>query len=236
MADSNGDNETCLIEGSSTLRNVRRDFPEWHLGRSPFVFWALDADIPAVRERVAAAGQHMAGLLLDDYRRQSHITLDLCGFPALAPRHPDDFGAEYLQKQCDALRLAGLSDFEIELGGLSSFSSAPFLSVVDRGGSIAALRKCLAVDGRHRLFGNYVPHVTVGLYADEWPVESVKRRLTGFVSGAALRCRIERVSLMSYSPAEVAGALDVLGDYWFASGEMRWHAAARKMGFPDLPG
>ncbi|MBS1140723.1 MAG: 2-5 ligase family protein [Proteobacteria bacterium] len=234
MADA--DEEICLIEGSSTLRNVRRDFPEWHLGRSPFVFWALDVDLPAVRDRVAMAGQHMAGLLLDDYRRQSHITLDLCGFPAEVQRNPDDFGAEYLQKQCGALRLAGLSDFEIELGGLSSFSSAPFLSVVDRGGNITALRKCLAVDGSHRLFGSYVPHVTVGLYADEWPVEYVKRRLTGFPSGAALSCRIKRVSLMSYSPSEVAGALDLLGDYWFASGEMRWHAAAGKMGFPDFSG
>lgn len=234
MADA--DEEICLIEGSSTLRNERRDFPEWHLGRSPFVFWALDVDLPAVRDRVAMAGQHMAGLLLDDYRRQSHITLDLCGFPAQVPRHPDDFDTAYLWQQFDALRQAGLSEFEIELGGLSSFTSAPFLKVVDREGRIAALRECLAVDGCHRLFGDYVPHVTIGLYADAWPTESVKKRLAGFHSGETLPCRIERVSLMSYSPSEVAGALELLGDYWFALGEMRWHAAAGKMGFPDFLG
>ena len=236
MAEGFADEVACLIDGSHTLRNVRRDFPEWHLGRSPFVFWALDVDIPAVRERVGEAALHLSGLLLDDYRRQSHITLDLCGFPADPPQHADDFGAEFLQKQFAALRQAGLSVFEIELGGLSSFSSAPFLRVGDPGGYLDALRTCLAVEGGHRLFGNYVPHVTVGLYAEAWPVDGIQRRLASFQAEAALSCRIERVSLMSYNPSEVAGPLDTLGDYWFVSGEMRWHAAARKLGFSDFPG
>lgn len=236
MTDSFADDDLCLIEGSSTVRNVRRDFSEWHLGRAPFVFWALDVNIPAVRERVGEAEQHMAGLLLDDYRRQSHVTLDLCGFPAEIPEHADDFGANFLHRQFAALRLADLSDFEIEIARLGSFSSAPFLSVGDERSHIAALRACLAVDGCHSLFGNYVPHVTVGLYADAWPTKDVQQRLASFRPSATVSCRIERISLMSYSPAEVAGALDLLGDYQFSSGEMCWHADAKKMGFSDIPG
>jgi len=214
-----------LIEGTHIVCNVRRDFPEWHLGRSPYVFWALDVDLPAVRGQVARAGAHLAGFLLDGYCRQPHVTLDLCGFHSALPGAVDEFSPALLERQCSALRSAGIPDFEIEVGGLSSFSSAPFLSVVDRGGHLAAVRACLAVDGEPRLFGNYVPHVTVGLYAGAWPVAEIGARLAGFAAGGSTCCRIERISLMAYQPSEVGGPLSCIADYELASGEMRWHAA-----------
>ena len=65
-----------------TLRNERRDFPEWHRGRPHYLLWAIDTDLAAVRARVVAAQRALDGLLLDGYRRQPHITLALCGFPA----------------------------------------------------------------------------------------------------------------------------------------------------------
>lgn len=235
MADGLAEDGDCLIEGSNTLRNVRRDFPEWHQGRTPYVFWALDVDVPSVRARVGAAAKHLAGLLLEDYCRQPHVTLDLCGFPARHPGQPDEFGSAFLQRQFAALRQAALSGFEIELQGLGSFSSAPFLALGDKGGHVAALRTCLAENGAHRLLGHYVPHVTVGLYADAWPTESVHRRLRSFQRGDALSLRIEKLSLMSYRPSEVGGALDTLGDFRFVTGEMQWHPAAEKLGFSDLP-
>jgi hypothetical protein len=43
-------------------------------------FWALDVDTPELRQAVSRAECHLSGLLLDDYRRQPHVTLDLCGF------------------------------------------------------------------------------------------------------------------------------------------------------------
>lgn len=211
-----------LIEGSHTVRNVCRDFPEWHLGRSPYVFWGLDVDFPAVRAQVRRAGEHLAGLLLDSYCRQPHVTLDLCGFPSATPEHADEFAREMLDRQCSALRAARLPAFEIEVGGLASFSSAPFLRVDDQG-QIAALRQCLAVDGQHRLAGDYVPHVTVGLYADAWPVGEIAARFGSYAAGERLRCRIERISLMSYLPSLIGGALSCLADYELSTGEMRWH-------------
>lgn len=214
-----------LIEGSQTLPNVRRDFPEWHRGRAPYVFWALDVDLPAVRAQVALAGAHLDGFLLDGYGRQPHVTLDLCGFPSVIPGRSDEFSPFLLERQCSALCAARIPVFEIEVGRLSSFSSAPFLTVVDRAGHIAAVRACLAVDGQPRLFGDYVPHVTVGLYADAWPVAEVGAKLASFAAGHGTFCRIERISLMAYQPSEVGGPLSCLADYELASGEMRWHAA-----------
>ena len=212
-----------LIEGAHTLRNVCRDFPEWHRGRSPYVFWALDVDFPAVRAQVRRAGDHLSGLLLDSYSRQPHITLELCGFPSHAPAGDDEFSKEMIDRQCSALRAAQVPAFEIIIGGLASFSSAPFLQVADFAGRIAAVRNCLAVDGRHRLLGRYVPHVTVGLYADAWPVTNIAARFGQYVAGEPSHCQIERVSLMSYSPSLIGGELSAVADFHLASGEMRWH-------------
>jgi len=214
-----------LIEGSHTVCNVRRDFPEWHLGRSPYVFWALDVDFPAVRAQVARAGEHLADWLLDGYYRQPHVTLDLCGFPCAVPGRADEFSPALLERQCLALRTACVPVFEIEVGGLASFSSAPFLKVSDRDGQIVAVRECLAMDGQFRLFGEYIPHVTVGLYGGAWPAGELGASLAGFPAGDNANCRIERISLMSYQPSEVGGPLNCLADYWLASGEMRWHGA-----------
>lgn len=213
-----------LIEGSHTVRNVRRDFPEWHLGRSPYFFWALDVDFPAVRAQVARAGEHLAGSLLDGYCRQPHVTLDLCGFRSFEPGRHDEFAPALLARQCSALRAASIPAFEIEIGSLSSFSSAAFLKVFDHGGHIAAVRACLAVDGQFRLFGDYVPHVTVGLYAGAWPAEEIGTRLANYPAADQTYCRIERISLMAYQPSEIAGPLSCIADFELASGEMRWHA------------
>ncbi|NTV71482.1 MAG: 2'-5' RNA ligase family protein [Azonexaceae bacterium] len=211
-----------LIEGSHTLGNVRRDFPEWHLGRSPYVFWGLDVDFPAIRAQVARAAAHLDGYLLDGYGRQPHVTLDLCGFPCPSVGRADEFSPAMLEHQCTALRAACVSAFEIEVGGLSSFSSAPFLSVVDRGGHIAAVRDCLALGGDARLLGDYVPHVTVGLYGGAWPAHEIGARLASFSAGAGIRCLIERISLLAYQPTEIGGPLTCLANFSLDSGEMRW--------------
>ena len=66
---------TAFAAAGQTLQNVRRDFPEWHRGRPRYALWALDVDVAPVREAVAGAASHLDGLLLDNYRRQPHITL-----------------------------------------------------------------------------------------------------------------------------------------------------------------
>lgn len=205
-----------------TLRNEQRDFPEWHLGRPHYALWALEVDIPAIRQRVAAAEGHLSGLLLANYCRQPHVTLSLCGFPSACPEHVDDFGAAALAAQLAALRRAQPRPFDIEVGALASFASAPYLAVQDAGGQIAVLRKCLA-GGSLKDFGDpYVPHVTVGLYADAWPLLEVQTRLASFADREALRLRISGISLLSYASAHIGGALACMAHYDFQSETLHW--------------
>lgn len=210
-----------------TLRNEQRDFPEWHLGRPHYALWALDVDIPALRQRVAAAEKHLSSLLLADYCRQPHVTLSLCGFPSACPQQADDFGAAALAAQLAALRRAQPRPFDIEVGALASFASVPYLAVQDAGGQIAALRECLAGGSLNDSCGTYTPHVTVGLYADAWPMSEVQARLASFAGRQALRLRISGISLLSYASAHIGGALACRARYDFQSETLHWTDSQR---------
>lgn len=201
-----------------TLRNVRRDFHEWHLGRPHYALWAIDVDLPAIRQLSYDAAQRLDGVLLDDYRRQPHITLALCGFPSLQPTHPDDFGPAELERQLDALgQLAG-GPFQVEIGGLASFTSAPFLPVRDVDGGIGQLRYALC-GPRTEPGGPYTPHVTVGLYCGEWPTAPLLERLAAGSEGAVI-CTVTSLSLMCYAASDIGGPLTTLGKFDLA--HKRW--------------
>ncbi len=214
---------TAFRRADHTLQNQRRDFPEWHLGRPRYALWALDVATPPVDRAVARAARHLDGLLLDGYARQPHITLALGGFPSPAPTHPDDYGPAAFDTQVAALRALAAAPFEIDIGGMASFTSAPFLTVGDDEGGIRRLHQALG--GMHP-GGPYTPHVTVGLYGGEWPTTEVLARLDSLTDAPPVRCRIERVSLMSYAAAEIGGPLAILADFHLADGSLHWHGEA----------
>jgi hypothetical protein len=209
-----------------TLRNARGDFSAWHRGRLHYLLWALDVDRAPVRTRVADARHALDGLLLDGYRRQPHVTLALCGFPAQAPSAADEFDAAWLDARVAALRAARIAPFTIEIGTLESFSSAPFLCVQGGGDALDALRACLQPAVGHPQ-GDYVAHVTVGLYAGEWPTAAVASRFAAFRAGPPLRCEITRISLMGYVAEEIGGALFTLADWQLAAQTLQWHDTCR---------
>jgi len=171
-----------------------------------------------------AAQEHLADLLLDHYCRQPHVTLSLCGFPSDSPQHADDFGTDSLRAQVAALQHAQPRSFEIDIGALASFTSAPYLTVSDEAGHITALRDCLVLGDNNEPDGGYTPHVTVGLYAGAWPMPAVLARLLSFVCNEPLRLRIDGISLLSYAAAEIGGPLAPMAHYDFSAGTLQWDA------------
>jgi 2'-5' RNA ligase len=172
---------------------------------------------------VLLAEQHLAGLLLNNYARKSHITLCVCGFLSDKAKQIDDFGASLLDIQLANLNQLNLTPFEIEIDALASFSSAPFLHVKDASNCIAALNECLNLGMPHDQQDKYIPHITVGLYADAWLSDEVNIKLDSFARTDAVRCKVNRISLMSYNPAEIGGALRTIADYVFAQAKIQWH-------------
>lgn len=204
-----------------TVRNVRRDFVEWHLGRPAYSLWAPDFDTTAVLPHMQAAQSQLADLLLDGYTRQPHITLGLCGFPSDSPVHTDDFGPELIEVQVQAMRQLGLAPFEIEIGGLDTFTSVPYFTVHEASGQLAALRACFEKSGSHAVASDYVPHVTAGLYADAWPLASVQARLRRCVLPEPVRVPVHGISLLSYQAADIGGPLKCLARYAFGGDGLR---------------
>lgn len=205
-----------------TLRNERRDFPEWHLGRMHYALWALEVDTASVRQRVQAAQDHLGAYLLQGYCRQAHITLGLCGFLSPTPQHGDDFGPAALQVQLAALRQAKLQAFELAIGGLQSFSSVPYLTVQGPPNALQTLRQCLASGAINSPPGQYTPHVTVGLYAGVWPLSQLQAEFDRFADRAELELPVRGLSLMSYAASEIGGPLQTLARFDLKSATLHW--------------
>ena len=183
-----------------------RDFPEWHHGRETYAVWILPMEDEAIWETFEAAREHLDGYLLEPYRRQPHITLFVCGFLVDRPQYNDDFTHAQLQVQFRALEPANIAHFVIEIGGLNSFASAPFLEVHDPEGGIARLRDILSRGAPEFRTTPYTPHLTVGLYADAFPSEEVMKRLANF-SRTPIRWEVNQVTLVTYKAQEFAGKL-----------------------------
>ncbi len=208
-----------------TVKNIRRDFPEWRKGRLHYAFWALDVDVPAVRAQVLAAERHLEPFLHTGYCRQPHVTLGICGFLSDKTQHADDYDASSFQAHVAALRSLQLQPFSIEVGTLASFASAPFLHVKDRSNQLSQLHQCLhslEVDPNY----HYEPHVTVGLYAEAWPTASVSKVLDAFPQHHVTDHLVSRVSLMYYAADEIGGRLMKIADYDLARGRIELVAQA----------
>ena len=195
-----------------TIKNVRQDFQHWHHGRLRYAFWAIDVDFPAVRLQVRAAEQHLEKFLLQGYCRQPHITLGISGFLANKLLHADDYVASNFAAQLVTLKHLQMHPFEIEIGALASFSSAPFLHVSDPSNNLQKLHMCLhllASDAHSQ----YVPHVTVGLYSESWSTKIVGNHLDNFPPDFVTSYLIKKISLMSYMAAEICGKLSHLCNF-----------------------
>ena len=185
----------------------QRDYPEWHRGRARYGVWTLPVEWPQVLARVARAQAHLGDWLHQGYRRQAHITLFVCGFPAEQALLDDDFPLARLAAQQQALRELGAAPFELHIGSLDSFASAPFLSVTDPAGRLEALRATLAGHSAEIRQSPYHAHLTVGLYACSLPGAAIAERLAAFDEDEPLPLGVDELHYSTYAAAELFGPL-----------------------------
>lgn len=184
-----------------------RDFPEWHRGREVYGVWVLRCDEnKSIQEKFKAAREHLNGYLLEPYHRQPHITLFVCGFLVEEHQYNDDFTRAQLDAQARALEKGNIKPFEIMIGGMKSFASAPFLEVYDPEGGIPRLRKVLSHGAREFRTAPYRPHLTIGLYSDAFPSKEVLACMADF-PGEPVRLVVEQVTFAAYQAEKVAGEL-----------------------------
>lgn len=195
-----------LPQYPTTIPAEIRDFPEWHRGRKTYAVWVLRVEGRAIQAKFRAAREYLNGYLLEPYRRQPHITLFVCGFLVDAPQYNDDFTSAQLEAQLKVVEQAHIQPFEIEIGSLSSFASAPFLEVRDPDNGISRLRELLARGGREFRTAPFTPHLTVGLYRGAFDSQEVMERFAKFPV-EPVRWTVKYITLATYRAQEVAGPL-----------------------------
>lgn len=187
----------------------RRDYPEWHRGRRRYGVWLLPVDCPRILARLERARAHLGDWLHRDYRRQAHITLFVCGFAADSAQFDDDFPAERLAAQLAALAQLGAGRFELQVGGLDSYASAPFLTIADPDQRLEPLRRTLATHSTEIRQATYHPHLTAGLYARSVPRAVLQQRLSDFADAAPLALPVNQLQYATYAAAELFGRLRI---------------------------
>lgn len=184
-----------------------RDYPEWHDGRQMYCVWTLPVRDRLVLERLQAAQQHLSPWLHQDYCRQAHITLFVCGFDALVQHRDDDFTRQAQQLQCEALEMLAQASFSLQIGGLDSFASAPYLQVSDPEGVLAVLRERLETISSEVRQAEYVPHLTVGLFQQALSWSQLQARVSSFNRAESLTLRVSELELSCYRASELFGPL-----------------------------
>ena len=195
-----------LHQWPTTVPAEIRDYPEWRRGRDTYAVWVLPFDKKLIQTKFKAAREHLSGYLLEPYRRQPHITLFVCGFLVEKALYNDDFTPAQVQSQLQGLEKASIPPFEIEIGGLNSFASAPFLEVSNPDGRIGHLREILSRGAREFRTAPYTPHLTVGLYGGAFPSKELAERMMQFPANP-IKLNVKQIALATYQAREIAGPL-----------------------------
>jgi 2'-5' RNA ligase len=189
-----------------TISSDTCDLPEWHHGRQDYAVWLIELGGMEISQKVRAVREHLSEFLIQPYQRQPHITIFVCGFLADTARYNDDYSVAQLERHAQLLKEAAVRPFPVEIGGLNSFASAPFLEVADPEGGMERLRALFLADGMEIARSIYTPHVTIGLYAAAFPASVVSERIASYPR-KPFKLTVDRVTFATYRAQETAGAL-----------------------------
>lgn len=188
-----------------------RDFVEWHRGCPWCAVWVLRVDTPQLQQWVETARNVIAPWLLPRYERQPHVTIAYRGLMAGEASHPDAaFGPTQWRQDVQTLQAAQLRPFALQIGGVGSFSTVPYIAVAAHP-SLQALHTVLALQASEPGW-QYVPHVTLGHYGQQVPMQAVMQPLCGCgVAGEILEVPVHTLWLARYRTDDIAGPLHFEG-------------------------
>lgn len=188
-----------------------RDFVDWHQGLPWCAVWVVLVPAPDVAQRVAVARAALNGSLLPRYARQPHITLAYRGLMDVPAGHAAaQFDVDDLQADIARLQASALAPFTVQIAGSDSFTTVPYLPV-QSASPLHALHDALALAAPYPGW-QYVPHITVGHYADAQRLDGLRQRMASAVNHLpALQVPVTAVHLVRYRTHDIAGALYVEG-------------------------
>ena len=168
-----------LQSSTQVIATERKDYPEWHHGRSKYAVWYIEIDQPEIITYVDEIQAQFADLLIHPNQRQYHISLFICGFlTQLTTIWDDDFSIKQLEQHITLLNQLQLHSFELNISHIDSFSSALFLQVNDPHLQLQQIRQQFKqIHNEIAAPQQYCPHVTLGLYRQFWNSKLILERI-----------------------------------------------------------
>lgn len=195
-----------FLQLQHTQTSEKREYPEWHKNRPRYYVWAIEIDHPSVNERLQKYHALFQDLLLHPYQRQAHITLAISGFLNERIIHDDDITQATIVKQQEALHALRLPPFIMTIGGINSFSSAPFLEVIDPAQSLAVIRHILVGDRQDFRSTQYIPHVTLGIYSANHATAPIVEMINS-LKEEPLEMTVNHIGFYSYDARDMSSLL-----------------------------
>ncbi|MFD0867498.1 2'-5' RNA ligase family protein, partial [Tessaracoccus lubricantis] len=144
-----------------------------------------------------------ADVLLPRYDRQPHVTVGYGGPVPKAGAAPEDppYTPERIAAARATIRGLGIEPFRLAIGGWGTFRMTPYLCV--EAPVLDALADALGENRRRP----YVPHVTIGHYGVEVPLDEVAARAAAWCPPSIEPITVTGVTLLRYDAADIAGPL-----------------------------
>lgn len=198
-----------LADTSHTFASREQDYFDWHQGRSYFSLWYLEIKSQALEKYLEQLQQQCADFLYFPNHRQWHITLSICGFwnvPFAKQHLPDDFSFQQLQQQLAILKCAEKQPIKLKLAKLNSFYSALFVEVIDVDHQLDMYRLQLQQHCFMDKESKYYPHITLGLYRDEFPAQQVLQHIES-IETQPFEFLVDQLTFGYYQTDKLQGAL-----------------------------
>lgn len=200
---------SSFLAAGSTLGPTPGAREAWHRGRERYAVWLLRVTEPAIQTRRHGAAEALAphGLVpLHD----AHITVFVAGFPTHQPRFDDDVHLHVLEAQLAALRAHRWPLPKLSVGGVSAFRSCPFLEVHDPENTLTRLRAALGAHTTEPEAPDYVPHLTIGAFADSRPAAPIAAALAPFRELPPLAFQPASLELVTFEAGRSDGPLTTI--------------------------
>lgn len=198
-----------LADVPSTFASRGQNYDEWHQGRPHFGLWYLEIKDQALISYLEQLQKRCADFLYFPNQRQWHITVLVCGFwdvPVEKQHLSNHFSSVHLQQQIAALQCNPPCPFQLKLGKLNSFYSALFVEVVDINHQLDTCRQQLQQYCPEFDAIQYYPHITLGLYREEFPAQQVLQHIQS-IATTPFAFSIEHLTFGYYHTHELQGAL-----------------------------
>lgn len=195
---------STLVQSKVTQPSQLRDFFEWHQGVEHYGFWAIEVTNQECLTSIQYFQRYLSDQLHSNYCRQPHITLVASGLLT-----DSKFSQALLDQQIIALNQTKLTEFPLHLSKPNSFTTCPYLSIIDPLNRLDEFRERLNSVCPEESQGHYIPHVTLGFYNDSYKLSDV---LTLLEKPAAPEhpFMVKSIIFAQYKTCEIQGPFEVL--------------------------